>query len=69
MLFHIRINALICILWLSDVIAYILILDNLISNGFSGTILFASEVSVLVVISVLLGYSRVDSTRSFLPHL
>jgi len=48
MLFHIRINALICILWLSDVIAYILILDNLISNGFSGTILFASEYAILI---------------------
>ncbi|KLO18382.1 hypothetical protein SCHPADRAFT_899780 [Schizopora paradoxa] len=47
LIFHIRINALIVILWLADVITYIFILDNLLSNGFSGTILFASEYAIL----------------------
>lgn len=44
MLFHIRINALMTLLWISDAVMFLLAIENMMSNGVGGIVLFASEV-------------------------
>lgn len=44
-LFHLRINTLFCILWVVDFVMFIVALENMLANGITGMVLFASEVS------------------------
>lgn len=44
-LFHIRMHALITLLWATDLIVFLLMVENMLSNGVGGTVLFTSEVS------------------------
>ena len=44
LLFHIRTHALISLLWVTDLIAFLFTIENMLSNGVGGTVLFASEV-------------------------
>ena len=44
LLFHIRIHALISLLWITDLAAFLFTLENMYTHGVGGTVLFASEV-------------------------
>ena len=44
LLFHIRTHALISVLWVTDLVAFLFTIENMLSNGVGGTVLFASEV-------------------------
>lgn len=44
-LFHIRLHALFAVLWLVDIVMLIFAIDNTMSNGVGGAVLFANEVS------------------------
>ena len=47
LLFHVRMNALIWVLWITDLAVFLLTIENMLSHGVGGTVLFASEVSSL----------------------
>lgn len=51
-LFHFRMSTLFVILWLTDFIMFLIAVENTISNGVGGMVLFASEVSNTGVISL-----------------
>lgn len=52
-IFHIRINALFIWLWLVDTIMFLSIIEHMLGHGIGGVILFASEVSLMSILSVL----------------
>lgn len=58
LLFHLRMNVLMAVLWITDAATLLLAIESMLSTGVGGTVLFASEVSYL------LGFSptREDST-------
>lgn len=45
LLFHIRMNTLLFILWVVDFIMLVFAVESTLSNGVGGMVLFASEVS------------------------
>ena len=44
-LFHFRMSSLFVILWMTDFLMFLIAVENTISNGVGGMVLFASEVS------------------------
>ena len=49
LLFHIRFATLFCLLWSIDFIMLVFAIDSTLANGVGGTVLFASEVSAVMV--------------------
>ncbi|KAG6819679.1 hypothetical protein H0H93_009712 [Arthromyces matolae] len=47
-LFHVRMTALFIILWLTDVLMFLIAVENTITNGVGGMVLFASEYGILM---------------------
>ncbi|KAL5528398.1 HRD1 [Sanghuangporus sanghuang] len=48
LLFHVRINALIWLLWATDLVVFLLTVENMLTYGVGGTVLFASEYAILL---------------------
>ncbi|KAI5123985.1 hypothetical protein M0805_006396 [Coniferiporia weirii] len=48
LLFHIRVHVLITLLWATDLIAFLFTIENMLSHGVGGTVLFASEYAILL---------------------
>ena len=49
LLFHIRMNTLFLILWIVDFMMLVFAIESTLSNGVGGMVLFASEVSAIVL--------------------
>ena len=69
LLFHIRTNFLLILLWFTDGLAFLLIIESMLAHGVGGTVLFASEVCYNVYSFVHLTYESLfhASTQFFLP--
>jgi hypothetical protein len=52
--FHIRVISLFIILWLVDVIAFAVAVNNTMNNGVGGMVLFANEVRLAIRVVILL---------------
>ncbi|KAH8119360.1 hypothetical protein DFH11DRAFT_1849016 [Phellopilus nigrolimitatus] len=48
MLFHVRIHLLVALLWATDLVAFLFTIENMLTNGVGGTVLFASEYAILL---------------------
>ncbi|EJD03016.1 uncharacterized protein FOMMEDRAFT_123168 [Fomitiporia mediterranea MF3/22] len=48
LLFHIRIHALVGLLWATDLVVFLLTVENMLTHGVGGTVLFASEYAILL---------------------
>ncbi|KAJ7124912.1 hypothetical protein C8R44DRAFT_587509, partial [Mycena epipterygia] len=48
LLFHVRMTALFCILWATDLLLFMIAVDSTVSNGIGGMVLFASEYGILM---------------------
>lgn len=67
MLFHIRLGALFCILWAVDFGMFLFAVESTLANGVGGTVLFASEVSMMV--ARLCTETKADITLLAVCHL
>ena len=68
LLFHLRINFLMAVLWLSDFLMFTLAIESILTTGVGGIVLFASEVSgflssILVILLVALKPVRHPSCK------
>ncbi|KAF7362055.1 RING-type domain-containing protein [Mycena venus] len=48
LLFHVRMTALFLILWVTDLLLFMIAVDSTLANGISGMVLFASEYGILM---------------------
>lgn len=53
LLFHVRMSFLFVILWAIDFLMFLLAVESTITNGVGGMVLFASEVSLRLFVSML----------------
>lgn len=53
-LFHVRMTSLFIILWLTDLLMFLVSVENTIANGVGGMVLFASEVGSSLTVWCLL---------------
>lgn len=67
LLFHTRMSILFLILWFTDFIMFLIAVENTLSNGVGGMVLFASEVCPMNLIPTSSDFSTIGSTVYWLP--